>query len=91
MSGDGTWTCTSAATLECTAPTLAPGGVATFEVDGTVSASATAGAPIVNEITAEIANDPFGPDFPARSGALVTVRGASAAATPVAATPTFTG
>ena len=56
-----------------------------------MSATAPAGEPIVNEITAEFANDPFGPDYPVRSGALVTVRGASAAATPVTATPTFTG
>ena len=32
--GDGTWACTSAATLECTAPTLPLGGVVTFEVAG---------------------------------------------------------
>ncbi|MGZ8752830.1 MAG: hypothetical protein ACXW1S_07600 [Acidimicrobiia bacterium] len=91
VGGDGDWTCSSAATLECTTPTLATGGVARFEVSGVVSATATAGAPIVNEITAEFANDPFGPDFPVRAGALVLVAGASTAATPVAATPTFTG
>ncbi len=91
VSGDGTWTCASGATLECTAPTLASGGVATFTVDGTVSASAAAGAPIVNEVTAELANDPFGPDFPVRAGTIVTVAGATATATPIVADPTFTG
>jgi uncharacterized repeat protein (TIGR01451 family) len=91
VSGDGDWTCASGATLECTTSTLATGGVATFEVAGTVSASAAAGAPIVNEVTVEYANDPFGPDFPVRAGALVQVRGASTPATPVTATPTFTG
>jgi uncharacterized repeat protein (TIGR01451 family) len=92
VSGAGTWTCASAAALQCTTTSLATGGVTTFEVTGTVSASATAGSAIVNEITAEYANDPFGPDFPVRDGTLVRIRGASApAATAVTATPTFTG
>lgn len=92
VSGDGSWSCSSTATLACTTPTLATNGTATFEVAGRISASAPAGRAIVNEITAEYTNDPFGPDFPVRDGALVTVRGASApAATPVTATPKFTG
>jgi uncharacterized repeat protein (TIGR01451 family) len=91
VSGEGDWACSSGATLECTAPGLATGGVARFEVAGVVSPTAAAGAPIVNEVTVEHANDPFGPDFPVRAGAIVLVRGASTPATPVTATPTFTG
>jgi len=95
VGGGGTWTCASSTTLQCTAPSLGigrAGAVALFEVTGTVSASAPAGSAIVNEVTAEWVNDPFGPDFPARDGALVQVQGGTAPpATAVTATPRFTG
>lgn len=92
VSGSGTWSCTSGATLQCTVTSLAAGDAATFEVAGTVSASAPAGSAIVNEVTAEWANNPFGPDFPVRDGTLVQVEGGTAPpATAVTATPRFTG
>ena len=92
VSGGGTWTCTQGATLECTAPSLGVGETATFEVAGVVSATATPRDPILNEVTVTYPNDPFGPDFPVRDGTLVLVAGATAqAATPVSATPSFTG
>ncbi len=91
-SGAGEWTCSSGATLACSSPTLPSGGSATFEVTGTVSPSAPGGSVILNEVTVEYENDPFGPDYPVRDGAIVQVRGATApAATPVSATPNFTG
>jgi uncharacterized repeat protein (TIGR01451 family) len=89
VGGDGDWACASGATLECTAPVLPVNATATFEVTGVVSPSAPAGSQIVNEVTVEYANDPFGPDFPVRDGTLVQVLGVTA--TPVRATPTFTG
>ena len=88
-SGDGAWVCSQGATLECTAPTLAVNGSATFEVTGVVSPSAPGGSAILNEVTVVYANDPFGPEFPVRDGTLVHVRGA--VAIPAVATPTFTG
>jgi len=89
--GDGDWSCSSGATLECTAATLATNGSATFEIMGVVSPSAPGGSTILNEVTAVYANDPFGPDFPVRDGTLVRVLGASTPATPVPVTPSFTG
>ena len=71
--GDGTWTCASAATLTCTAPTLAAGGVATFTVTGNASLAAQDGATIVNEIAGSWANNPFGPDVTVRDGNVVRV------------------
>lgn len=92
VSGGGTWACTDGTTLQCTAPSLGVGETATFEVAGAVSAAATPGSPILNEVTVEYPNDPFGPEFPVRDGTLVFVAGATAqAATPVSATPNFTG
>ena len=93
-SGVGSWTCS---TVTCTAASM-PVGSATFTATGTVSAAATAGAPMVNEVGVTWANDIYGPANPATAGAMVAAQVAAATTTTttttIAATPArlaFTG
>lgn len=68
-SGIGTWTCS---VLQCTTA-LMPLGDAVFVVNGLVATNAPPGTVITNEAEVEWDNDVFGPDFPIRVGAQITV------------------
>ncbi len=87
VGGQSTWSCsTPGGTPTCDlvpGSTMAVGESAVFEIRGTVVPTAVAGDVVVSEVEVTYANDPFGPDFPLRDGAIVEVVGVPE--------PTFTG
>jgi uncharacterized repeat protein (TIGR01451 family) len=82
-SGVGTWACSG---LVCTTASM-PKGTATFTATGTLSAEATGGTIVLNEVGVTWFNDEFGPDFPEVAGAAATVEQGNATTT---STPTST-
>ena len=83
-SGVGTWDC---AALTCTAAAM-PVGTATFAAAGTVDASATVDAALVNEADVLWTNNILGPDFPLTAGSVLSVvAGATTTSTTPSGTP----